>query len=224
MYLHFCSVQNWTDQRKSAQNRIENYLAKGSQVAGTPLDTHWLGMKTLQVAMFPSEQEMSPGATIVLISNEGKALMHEQYARILKVESRIAKMIIDQKEVEYKVVTYTLSDALEIDYVGLTAKQWYNGEKSITILRDTLVADTGKYFSLAAITQDIQIGSTVAQAKSIFAQLVPSAQTENPLINLNVSGTSTALMGASQNSISRQITAVIGTNTNTFYRLSNITR
>ena len=210
------STKNWTDQRKSAQNRIENYLAKGSQVAGTPLDTHWLGMKTLQVAMFPSEQEMSPGATIVLISNEGKALMHEQYARILKVESRIAKMIIDQKEVEYKAVTYTLSDALEIDYVGLTAKQWYNGEKSITILRDTLVADTGKYFSSAAITQDIQIGSTVAQAKSIFAQLVPSAQTETPLINLNVSGTSTALMGASQNLISRQITAVIGTNTNTF--------
>lgn len=210
------STKSWTDERKSAQNRIESYLAKGSQIAGTPLDTHWLGMKTLQVAMFPREQEMSTGDTIVIVSNEGKPLVHEQYARILKVESRIAIMIIEQKEVEYKAVTYTLSDALEIDYVGLSAAQWYNGEKSTTILRDTLVADTGKYYSSTTVTEDIQIGSTTAQAKSMFAQLVPSAQAETPLIGLNVSGTSTALMGATKAPISRQITAVIGTNTNTF--------
>ncbi|MFP3339996.1 hypothetical protein R0J91_18605, partial [Micrococcus sp. SIMBA_131] len=83
-------TKNWTDERQSAQNRVENYLAKGGQIAGTPLDTHWLGMKQLQVAMFPQETESSVGDTIVLVSDEGKALEHEQYLRIIKVETRTA--------------------------------------------------------------------------------------------------------------------------------------
>ncbi|MCQ5149640.1 hypothetical protein, partial [Coprococcus eutactus] len=48
----FFSTKNWTDERRSAQNRVENYLAKGGQTSGVPLDTHWQGMKSLQVAMF----------------------------------------------------------------------------------------------------------------------------------------------------------------------------
>ncbi|MCK4082183.1 hypothetical protein HCY67_15540, partial [Acinetobacter radioresistens] len=31
------STKSWIDERKSAQNRIENYLAKGGQAAGSPL-------------------------------------------------------------------------------------------------------------------------------------------------------------------------------------------
>ena len=100
-------------------------------------------MKTLQVAMFLSEVESSVGSTLVLVSKEGRALQHEQYVRITKVETRIAKMVIDGKEVEYKLATYSINDPLDQDYVGLSARQWYSGEKSETILRDTIVADTG---------------------------------------------------------------------------------
>ncbi|PWF32389.1 hypothetical protein DBB30_33630, partial [Yersinia pestis] len=77
--------------------------------------------------------------TIVLISDEGKALEREQYVRITKVETRTAVMVIDGKSVEYKIATYSLNDALEVDFVGLSARQWYNGEKSKTIIRDTIV-------------------------------------------------------------------------------------
>ena len=33
-----------------------------------------------------------------------------------------------------KIATYGLSDALKADFVGLSAKQWYSGEKSTTII------------------------------------------------------------------------------------------
>ena len=46
------STESHTDVRSSAANRVENYLAKGGQIAGTPLDTLWQGMKVIQVAMF----------------------------------------------------------------------------------------------------------------------------------------------------------------------------
>jgi hypothetical protein len=87
-------------------------------------------MKSLQVAMFPQESETSIGKSIVLISNEGKDLEIEQFLRITEVSTRTAYMIIDGKQVEYKIATYGLSDALKADFVGLSAKQWYEGKRA----------------------------------------------------------------------------------------------
>ena len=196
------STKNWTDERQSAQNRVENYLAKGGQIAGTPLDTHWQGMSSLQVAMFPQEVESSVGDTIVLISDEGKALEHEQYVRITKVETRTAIMVVDGKNVEYKVATYSLNDALEIDFVGLSARQWYQGNAvSKTIIRDTIVADTGLYYSSTALASDANVGEFTVNAKSIFAQLIPSAQTETPIVDVNAAGESVVLVAGNEDTI-----------------------
>jgi len=171
------STRNWTDERKSAKNRVESYLAKGGQVAGMPLDTHYQGMKTLQVIMFPQEVESAVGDTLVLISNEGKALQHEQYVRITKTETRTAIMIVDGKAIEYKIATYMISDALDRDFVGLSPKQWYSGEKSVTIIRATLVADTGIYYSSTALASAAAVGEYTVNARDVYTQLIPSAQT-----------------------------------------------
>ncbi len=195
------STKNWIDERQSAQNRVENYLAKGGQIAGTPLDTHWQGMSSLQVVMWPQEVEASVGDTIVLISDEGKTLEREQYVRITKVETRIAKMVIDKEEIEYKVATYAINDPLETDFVGLSAKQWYELQASKTIIRDTLVADTGLYYSSTALASDANVGEFTVNAKSIFAQLIPSAQTETPIIDVNAAGESVVLVAGNEGTI-----------------------
>ena len=192
------STESWTDERQAAQNRVENYLAKGGQIAGTPLDTHWQGMSSLQVVMFPQETESSVGDTIVLISDEGKPLQFEQYVRITKVDTRIAMMVIDQKNVEYKVATYQINDPLERDFVGLSARQWYAGNTpSKTILRDTIVADTGLYYSSTKMAADAAVGEYTVNADSMFTQLIPSAQTETPIIDVNAAGESVVLVPGS---------------------------
>ncbi|MFG0702899.1 hypothetical protein ACF8FD_01790, partial [Acinetobacter sp. TYF_19] len=190
------STDSWTDERKEAQNRIENYNAKGAQIAGTPLDTHWKGMKSLQVAMFPQEVESAIGASIVLISSEGEPLELEQYLRITEVSIRTAYVMVDGKQIEYKIATYGLSDALKADFVGLSAKQWYSGEKSTTIIRDTIVADTGKYYASANLKAAAQVGDYSVVAQDVYTQLVPSAQTETPMVNINAAGDSVALVKA----------------------------
>ncbi len=211
------STKSWIDERKSAQNRIENYLAKGGQAAGSPLDTHYAGMKTLQVAMFLSEVESSVGSTLVLVSKEGQALQHEQYVRITKVETRIARMVVDGKEVEYKIATYSINDPLDQDYVGLSAKQWYGGNsKSETILRDTIVADTGKYYASSNLATDAKVGEFTVNAKSIFAQLVPSAQTETPIVDVNAAGESVVLVPGNTDPIIVAYSATIGTAQNLY--------
>lgn len=214
------STKSWTDERKAAQNRVENYLAKGGQSAGTPLDTHYQGMKILQVAMFPQETESAVGDSIVLVSNEGKALQHEQYVRITKVETRTAIIVMDGKNFEYKIATYTLSDALDQDFVGLSAKQWYNGEKSTTIIRDTLVADTGTYYSSTGLTVDANVGEYTVNAESIYAQLIPSAQTESQIVDVNAAGESVVLVPGNDGTINANFAVTVGTSQNLYIGLS----
>lgn len=210
------STENWTDERRSAQNRVENYLAKGGLIAGTPMDTHWQGMKSLQVMMFPQEVESSVGDTIVLISDEGKALEHEQYVRITKVETRTAIMIVDGKQVEYKVATYTINDPLDIDFVGLSALQWYRSEKSKTVIRESIVADTGLYYSSTGLASNAQVGEFTVNAESIFTQLIPSAQTETPILDVNAAGESTILVPGNDGSITANFPTTVGVSQNLY--------
>ncbi len=210
------STKSWIDERKSAQNRIENYLAKGGQMAGIPLDTHWQGMSSLQTVMWPQEVEASVGDTIVLISDEGKALEREQYVRITKVETRIAKMVIEKEDVEYKIATYQINDPLEVDFTGLSARQWYNGDKSQTILRDTIVADTGKYYASSNLKSAAKVGEFTVNAESIFAQLVPSAQTETPIVDVNAAGESIVLVPGNTAAITATYSTTIGTAQNLY--------
>ncbi|MCO8103124.1 hypothetical protein NI401_09465 [Acinetobacter indicus] len=211
------STKNWTDERRSAQNRVENYLAKGGQIAGTPLDTHWQGMKQLQVAMFPQEAESSVGDTIVLVSDEGKALEFEQYVRITKVETRIAVMVVDNKNVEYKIATYTINDPLERDFVGLTARQWYGGNtQSKTIIRESLVADTGEYCASVKLASDAQVGEFTVNASSMFTQLIPSAQTETPIIDVNAAGESVILVPGNDGTITANFPTTVGVSQNLY--------
>ena len=211
------STKNWTDERRSAQNRVENYLAKGGQIAGTPLDTHWQGMKQLQVAMFPQETESSVGDTIVLVSDEGKALEFEQYVRITKVETRTAIMMVDNKNVEYKIATYTINDPLERDFVGLTARQWYAGSaQSKTIIRESLVADTGEYCASVKLASDAKVGDFTVNASSMFTQLIPSAQTETPIIDVNAAGESIILVPSNDGTITANFPTTVGVSQNLY--------
>ncbi|OTG62850.1 hypothetical protein B9T29_06415 [Acinetobacter sp. ANC 3903] len=210
------STKSWTDERQAAKNRVENYKAKGGQIAGTPLDTHLKGMKLLQVAMFLQETESSVGDTIVLISDEGKTLEHEQYLYIIKVETRTAIMVIDGKNVEYKIATYTLNDPLDMDYVGLSARQWYSGQASKTIIRDSIVADTGEYYASTGLSTNASVGEYTVNAKSIFAQLIPSAQTESPIVDVNAAGESTILVPGNSGSITASFSTTVGVSQNLY--------
>lgn len=205
------STESHTDVRSNAANRIENYLAKGGQIAGTPLDTLWQGMKLIQAAMFKTDTESSVGDTIVLVSNEGQSTEYEQYVRITKVETRIAKMIINGNEVEYKIATYSINDPLNRDFIGLSALDWYNGIKSPTIIRDTIVADTGKYYASVEIAEDVAVNSFTIQAASIFSQLIPSSQTETPLVDLNALSENVALIAGNSGTITATFNTIVNT-------------
>ncbi len=203
------STKSWTDERNAAKNRIENYLAKGATAVGSLLDTAYMGMKTIQVVMDKSETEASAGESIVLISDEGEPTEREQYVRITKAETRIGTVRISGTNIEYKITTYSLSDQLNGDFNGVSAMQWYSGTKPQTTIRGTLVADSGLYYGSSNMVVDATVGTFTVQAESIFSQIIPSAQTETPLLDVNASGERVALVAANTDLITISISTVI---------------
>lgn len=205
------STKSWTDERDAAKNRIENYLAKGATAVGSLLDTAYEGMKTIQVAMDKTETEASAGESIVLISDEGKPTERVQYVRITKVETRTATVRVNNTNVDYKIATYSLNDALNSDFNGVSATQWYSPTKPQTTIRGTIVADSGIYYGSSNMTADATVGTFTVQAESIFSQIIPSAQIETPIIDVNAAGERVSLVAANNNPITTSISTTVST-------------
>ncbi|WP_288402276.1 hypothetical protein [uncultured Acinetobacter sp.] len=205
------STKSHTDTRDAAQNRLENYLAKGAQAVGSLLDVVYSGMKSIQVCMTLKEVENSVGDTIVLVANEGAVNEFAQYVRLTKVEIRSAFIRINDKEIEFKIATYSFQDSLLRDFVGVTAAQWYNSIKSATAIRDTIIADAGRYYASSDLANDVAVGSFTIQAQSIFKQLIPSSQTETPLLDLNAVNENSTLVAGNSGTISTQFTTNVNT-------------
>jgi hypothetical protein len=205
------STESWTDERAAAQNRVENYLAKGAQAVGSLLDAAYMGMKSIQVAMDTSETENNIGDTIILIVGEGTVNETTQFLRITALETRIGLLRVDGKTIQYKIVLYSFNDPLNHDFIGVSATQWYNNTKPATIIRDTIVADSGRYYASVNLVEDVNVGSFTVNAESIYAQLIPSSQVETPLLDLNAVSENTALVAGSDGTITVQFTTNVNT-------------
>ncbi|NNP71244.1 hypothetical protein [Acinetobacter sp. Ac_5812] len=205
------STRSHTDTRDSAQNRVESYLAKGAQAVGSLLDTAYAAMKAIQVAMATNEAENSVGDTIVLVVSEGTANEFTQYVRLTSVETRTAFVRVNNSNIEYKIATYGFKDPLARDFVGVSATQWYNNAKPATTIRDTVVADAGIYYASVDLADDVGIGSFTIPAKTMFSQLIPSSQTETPLLDLNAVSENPALVAGNSGIINVQYTTNVNT-------------
>ena len=205
------STRSHTDTRDSAKNRLENYLAKGAQAVGSLLDTAYSGMKSIQVAMSKNESENSIGDTIVLVANEGLPTEITQFIRLTDVLTKAAYVRVNNADVEYKIATYSFQDALSRDFIGVSATQWYNNTKPATTLRETVVADSGKYCASVKLNNDVSVGSFTVEASSIFSQLIPSNQTETPLLDLNALSENVALVAGNSGTITTQFTTNVNT-------------
>lgn len=211
------STKSHTDTRDSAQNRLENYLAKGAQAVGALLDAAYQGMKSIQVAMMTTDSENNVGDTLVLVVNEGLANEFAQYLRITAVETRTATFRAgsggggSEGTKEYKVATYTFNDALNRDFVGLSVTNWWNNVKPTTVIRETVVADAGVYYASVNLADDVAVGSFTIQAETMFSQLIPSNQTETPLLDLNAVSENPALVSGNGGTINVQYTTNVNT-------------
>src|SRR5690554_589331 len=208
------------DTRAQAANRVEAYLFKGPMWAGGLYENHIVGMRQIRIIQRPDTAVPPRGKTLCLVSNEGLSTATEQYVRVTEVSAEIQMFYDEQKGQDFPalIVTADLSDALRHDFDGHTPNRSfsysYTGGKAR--LRDTTVADATQYFGAQRLALPASLGSKTLRANSMFTQLVPAAQSEEPLASQMLNpelvqsieaGTRTVDVPQQAHTLARQVTA-----------------
>jgi len=198
------------DTRDQAADRVEAYLYKGPTWQGYLYENHIVGMRAISLIQRVGSALPVVGKTLCLVQDEGLAGEKEQYVRVTKVDS-VAEAVFNagtNEEFTRWVVTLSLSDALRFNFTGhspyrLDASINYTGKAR---LRDTNVADATRYYGAQRLATAASIGALTVQAESLFTKLVPSAQTETPLVSqpMNPSVTATYSAGARTVEVAQQ--------------------
>lgn len=201
------STKSWTDVRTDAKNRVESYLARGVKWPGQLLETQLQGQRAIQILQKPSDALPKVGQTLVLIQNEGLSTEFSQYVRITKVESLVREFTASNG-VKWNglLVTCTIANPLLYDFQGPVASP-YDDQNAVAKCRDTRVANAAVYYGIAKMVDDASIGDIRVFVNSIFSQLVPSAQSQTALADLNAAGNLAPLL-ASGNGSAEQARAV----------------
>ena len=203
------STKEIFDRRDSAKKRLEAYLAPGPSWRGFLFENHIIGQRSIQLFQMPGSTAPEVGHTLLIVQNEGLTSERLQYVRVTRTASALRTFIKDNGQ-EYKalIVTADLSDALRFDFIGSPPSEFFRRTAASALVRDTTVADAAQYFGVVALTEAVSMGSLSAKAASIFTQLVPSAQTEIPVIDANAAGEYDTVVDASNGNVS--ITTSIG--------------
>ncbi|BCL59973.1 hypothetical protein DGMP_06660 [Desulfomarina profundi] len=167
------TTDNPFDKRVGARDRIESYVVQGTRFAGYLWGRHIAGARAIALIMEPKEE--LPGVGDVLYLVEGD---NSQYVRITDVSSNSTAFDSTVKN----VVTCGISDPLRFDFYGYEVADANKSDKSLVYT--TLVADAAAYFGVMRPTAQMNKGDLVVNVDSIYTHLVPSAQSESPIVDV----------------------------------------
>lgn len=211
------TTNDWFDRRDAARDKIERYLALGPLWAGHLLEKQLEGQRAIQLCMRPLDEEPKVGQGLGLVQNEGMPNEFSQFVRVTKISSQDRTFFsTGNAEVLRKVVTVDISDPLRYTFTGPTVRQYDDGSSasvSFAVCRDTRVANAAKYYGARKLAVPGVIDAMSITVDSIFSQLVPSAQSETPMVDLNAAGQSSLYVPGNDNTVSASINAPVGPST-----------
>ncbi|WP_432460793.1 hypothetical protein [Agarivorans sp. QJM3NY_25] len=178
------------DERSEARDRIERYLARSIRFDGLLLGDQLQGQRAIVLQLSLSAEQPAVNETLSLLQTND-AEEQEQYVRIVRVDSDIRSFTVLRNNQNYtfkrRVVTCEISEPLRYTFQGNEATDLAAANDKTTI-HTTIVANASKYYGICALKQSANFGDMTLHTEGIFSQLVPSARSETPLIDLNVAG------------------------------------
>ncbi|CAG2126921.1 hypothetical protein LMG31506_00239 [Cupriavidus yeoncheonensis] len=196
------TTKSWTDQRVAAANNIQSYLAKSVKWPGQVLGVQLAGQRSVQLLLRVGDSLPKVGQSLVLIQNEGLGSEFSQFVRVQNVatQTRQFTVLVGGQSVTFTgvMVTLTISAQLQYTFTGPDPSPLDLGSSAGAICRDTQVANAANYYGVADLIANVAPGDIAVQAKSIYSQLVPSAQSQTPLTNLSAAGTTNPAVQSGQ--------------------------
>ncbi|MET3477021.1 hypothetical protein [Variovorax atrisoli] len=199
------------DRRASIQNRIEAYTAPGEEFNGYMLSNHVQGQRSLQIFQRPGATPPAINGTLQ-ISGGGKT----EYVRVsdVSVEQRTYSYSTGGSFVDYaaQVCICELLDGLKNDYTGSPASRLFERSATAAAVNRMLVANAAKFYGIAKLVAPVSTGDLSAKVNTISTQLVPSATTEIPLVDMSAAGSSTSLVASGSGTVTLNTGVVFGPN------------
>jgi len=196
------------DIRTAAAAKVENYRAKGGRYLGTLLGTQYQGSQV--VTLF--QQPISPVPTVgdVLLLKR-LAPESEQYIYVTSLLTQVQTFTDADGDYTRKIVTLNIAVPLNYDFVGAELSR-LDGGITPALLYKTVVANAARYYSARPLKTAAALGDYTVQVDSIYSQVVPSSQSEMPMIDLTAAGNTTPLIKSSDSVISVAIGYSLGAN------------
>jgi hypothetical protein len=189
---------SWTDERTAARDRIESYSIQGPEARWLLYGDHIVGQRTLRLysMTLASPTKPSPDATpeageVYMLSIEAQGYTPDyQFVRITKLLSRDTQQFTDEGGQPYyrDVVIIEIGQALRYAFPGTNPVKTstFNAK---TKFRTTQVADASEYYGVKKLTAQADTGDLTVHIGSPYGALVPSAQSQNPLVDQHAAGT-----------------------------------
>jgi hypothetical protein len=197
------STNDYSDRRTDARDHMESYVVRSVLSRARLYEKQLSGQKTVLLVQKPGLDIPEIGDVYLLIQDEGLASEFEQFVKVSSVE--VSRQTFTDSAGDYKmdVITLGISDALRYTFIGGVPDRYDVTAQAgdAAVFRRTSVADASKYYGVTKLAQAISNGDLTFQVDSIYAYIVPSAQSEVPLADLSPGGDSIREVASGTNAI-----------------------
>lgn len=183
-------TDNWNDERDDAKAAVERYLDESVISRMVPYDRQLQGQRTVLVFQRP-ELALPEIGEVYVLKNDGTGAV--EFIRVQDVDHEVQTFVDPQGEFQVRVITLTNSQPLSQEFAGSQPNRYFSS--SASVIRKTIASDAARYKGVVSLAQDAAAGDLSIRVDSIFAQLVPSATTEVPVLDAQPAG-ATALIPA----------------------------
>ena len=211
------------DERADAQQRIEAYVVQGARAQFELLGNQYENQR--QIVIVQREEQPLPAAGDVFVLRNDQD--DEQFVRVTEVESDIQTFTtqVGGSFVDFQRRRAVLGISAPLNElfpggdptpVGTAMASGSTRAKSEVF--GTEVADAARYWGVKRSVEDGEIGDVSIKASSIYANLVPSAQSEQPLSDQVLGYSKRAVRSAASADYTAALTAlyISGTVARTF--------
>ncbi len=184
-YLMFPATK-FGELRHEVMKRIESYVIGTIESNLTLLSIQPQNGKILQAYQSNGSSLPIVGDTFCLRQDKDGYPQHEQYVKVVSVESEYRQFITRQgKEFSRVVVKMEISAKLKADFVGVEYPEERYANPPCKIL-ETQVADASQYYGVMPLSKAINKGDIDIKLPSIMAQIIPTNQINTSLPDTDI--------------------------------------
>lgn len=173
------------NERSTAQNKIESYVAQGVLSNLKMYGNHYAGQRSLFA--YQTLGSSPPAAGDVFCLSDGT---NTQYVRVQSITYQTVTYTDSVGDFERRECTMTLSSALEYNFTGGEPNR-YSTYQPTTKIYKTNAVDAVSYYGIAALAAGVSSGTNQVVVDSYKKPLVPSTQAESSILDIQAGGTRT---------------------------------